>query len=247
MRSSVGPGLALLGLLGWGSSAAAYVLPAPFILKMMADRRERLELKDLTVQLNTEVGEAGAVVEEYWYLKPPERSRRVRQEEEQTVVELQREGKQARGPEGALKLVKGPIADPLPTLLFPAGADLDQKLQRIVAQLKGLGVDTTVSALGRFNGTVCYIIGARSFEADRPQLWLDKETFLPLRLIHFPTHEGKKVRRELRWLEFGSSTTGEFFPRILEVWEAGKRSERAEVEKVEVNTKVPETIFDLPS
>lgn len=236
----------VVGLLGTGELAQAYVLPTEFILKLLAERRERLGIRDLSAQLNVELGAAGTLVDERWYLKDPSRSRRVRQNEDVTTVEVQREGKLARGTETALKAVKGPIEDLLPALLFPGGDDLDQREARMLAAIKALGINTAVTALGRHEKTVCYIIGARSYEPDLPQLWVEKETLLPLRLILQRQVEGKKVRREIRWLEFTSSTTGEWFPRIIEVLENGVRLERAEVEKIEINTKIPETFFDIP-
>ena len=72
--------------------------------------------------------------------------------------------------------------------------------------------------------------------------WIDKETFLPLRLILV----NKKARRETRWLEFGSSVTGDWYPRVIEILENDVRVERAEVTKIEMNKKVPETLFELP-
>ena len=51
---------------------------------------------------------------------------------------------------------------------------------------------------------------------------------------------------ETRWLEFGSSVTGDWFPRVIEILENDARVERAEVTKIELNKKVPETLFELP-
>ncbi|OGR13023.1 MAG: hypothetical protein A2341_08145 [Deltaproteobacteria bacterium RIFOXYB12_FULL_58_9] len=224
-----------------GKAALAYVLPTEFILRMLADKRINMKIVDLTVYVNTEVGDRNT--EDRIYLKKPERLRHLRQGEETTMVEVQREGKAAEGPEDALKRIKGQPFNILPTLLFPKGEEIDEAETRMMEALKGLGVDTKTTALGRFDDRVHYIIGARSYESDLPQLWIDKETFLPARLI---VKRAGKEKRELRWLEFGSSTTGDWFPRVTEIWVDGKRIERSEVEKVELNKKIPETLFDIP-
>jgi outer membrane lipoprotein-sorting protein len=235
-----------MGVLLTGDLARAYVLPADFIMRMLAERRRRMNIKDLSIQLNTEISEHSVEVEEHLYLKAPERMRRVRQDEETTIVEVQREGRHARGSEKALQRMKGPPSDPLAAMLMPAGEDVEQMQERLLRTIAALGIDTKTTWLGRFEDRVCYVIGAHNWKANANQLWIDKETFLPVRLVQVSGKEGKKSRRELRWLEYGSAVTGDWFPRVLEVYVDGERIERAEVAKIELNKKVPETLFDLP-
>ncbi len=241
MRRALPIAAVLLGLLAV-DVASAYVLPAEYILRILADKRRRLNIVDLSIQLTTELSRQDAPADERLYLKTPERMRRVRQDEETTTVEIVREGKGARGPEGAVRRFRGKV-DLLPTLLMPRGEDLDAMQVRMTKAVAALGIDTSATSLGRYQDRVCYIIGARAWETEVSQLWLDKETFLPLRLILV---DGKKRKQETRWLEFGSSVTGDWFPRVIEVLEGGKRVERAEVTKIELNKKVPETLFELP-
>jgi hypothetical protein len=239
---------AVLAVVGLVTSlpARAYLLPTDFIVRMLIEKRERVTGADLSLQLTTEVAGIDSPVEERIYVKMPERLRRVRQTEDRAEVEVQREGRWARGSEGDLKTQKGPPEDVLPLLLFTAGNDLDKKQERILATLKTLGIDRSVVAFGRYQDQVCFIIGARSYAADASQLWIDKETFLPLRLIVTKKTDSSVSKRETRWLEFGSSLTGDYFPRVIEVLQDGKRVSRSEVEKVESNTKNPETLFDVP-
>lgn len=232
--------MVLAGLLA-GDIASAYVLPTEFILQILADKRRHLNIVDLSIQLTTELESQHAPAEDRVYLKNPERLRRVRQDEETTTVEIVREGKAARGPEGDIKRVKS-TPDILPVLLMPVGASIEEMQVRMTKAVKALGIDTSVTALGRYEDRVCYIIGARAWEKNVSQLWIDKETFLPLRLVLMDN----KVRRETRWLEFGSSVTADWYPRVIEILEDGVRVERAEVTKIEMNKKVPETLFELP-
>jgi hypothetical protein len=231
----------LAGLLA-GDIARAYVLPTEFIMRLLAEKRRRLDVSDLSVQLITEVVRHDAPVDERIYLKNPERLRRVRQlEEDEATVEIVREGQTAAGPEDRIRKTRGP-PDILAALLMPKGADLDSMQARMTQAVSALGIDTRVTALGRFGDRICYVVGARAWEEDVSQLWLDKETFLPSRLILV---KGSK-RRETRWLEFGSSVTGDWFPRVIELYEDGKLVERAEVARIEPNKKVPETLFEIP-
>ena len=228
-----------------GGSAAAHVLPADYILRMMVERHRRLGIADLTIELTTEVGRNPAGVEERIYIKNPERMRRVRPEGSGALVTVQVEGEVATGPEGALKRGKAPL-DLLLTLLHPTGEELEDAQRRLLAVLKREGIDSSVVTLGRQKGTIAYVIGGKAQDLQVPQLWIEKETFLPLKLVLPRKVDGKLERLEVRWLEFGSSTTGEWFPRVLEIWRDGQRLERSEVTKVQVNKKVPETLFALP-
>jgi outer membrane lipoprotein-sorting protein len=240
MRRALPIAVVLAGLLA-GDIASAYVLPTEFILRILAEKRRRLNIVDLSIQLTTELESQHA--EDRVYLKNPERLRRVRQEEDAdtATVEIIREGRGARGPENAIKRVKGRL-DILPVLLMPVGESVDHMQVRMTKAVAALGIDTSVTALGRHEDRVCYIIGARAWEKNVSQLWLDKETFLPLRVILV----GKGKRSETRWLEFGSSVTGDWYPRVIEVFSNDARVERAEVTKIELNKKVPETLFELP-
>ncbi len=233
---------ALVSLTLLAATAQAYVLPADFILRMLADKRRSLAVKDLTLTMSTEVAGFDAPLDQRLYLKMPERLREVRQEDEVARVYVERSGGAAAGPENALARLPG-AADLTAVLLAPQGKDLDEMTARMMAAVAAAGIDTKTVALGRMDDTVAYIIGARVWETDKPQLWLYKSTFLPMRQVSV----GKdKVVRETRWLEWGGSTTGDYFPSIVEVYEAGKLVRRAEAQKLALNQNLPETLFDLP-
>jgi hypothetical protein len=49
--------------------------------------------------------------------------------------------------------------------------------------LEAFGIDTTVRSLGKFQRKVAYVIGAQYPDEDHSQLWIDKETLLPMRWL----------------------------------------------------------------
>lgn len=51
------------------------------------------------------------------------------------------------------------------------------------SRLASIGVDIGTVSLGRVDGTTILIIGARFPDRSRPQVWVDKATYQPLRLI----------------------------------------------------------------
>src|SRR5262245_23250056 len=101
MRRSLLSSAAVLLL---ASGAHAYVLPASYILKMVADKRRETRLKDLSAQLDTTAGDES--FEERLYMKWPERLRVVQQIPEGTVW-VEREGLRATGTEAKLERYKG--------------------------------------------------------------------------------------------------------------------------------------------
>ncbi len=238
-------GLALFVALST-TDVAAHILPADFILRMLVEKRRRLDFQDLTVELTTEIEGHDSPVEERVYLKPPERMRRVRQGEDSVTVYVFREGEVGQGPENAIQRIKGAPADLLTTLLTPAGEDLEQAQARVLRVLAAHGINTRTVSLSRDGDGVAYVIGAPPKTPDKPQLWIDKDTFLPTRAIFTRKLDGKDVRVELRWLEFASSATGELYPRVIEMYHNGVLRERSEAQKVESNRKVPDSFFDLP-
>lgn len=212
---------------------------------MLVEKRQRLAVADLTVFLTTDLGDKDSPCETRIYFKAPERLRLVDHCLTPAKVYVQKEGKQGQGTEKALAIEKGPLKDLLPVLLAPRGGDIDQQAQRIENTLRDLDIDTKIIALGRWQHVVCYIIGARAFETDKPQLWIDKETLLPLRWLRPGEVSGQKKMLETRWSDFGSSVTGDWFPKVIENFVAKERQHRLEVERIEPNKKLPETLFQL--
>lgn len=229
--------------------AHAYIVSAEFILNQLAERRAALELKDLTVQLVSDTDGVDAPVDERIYLKRPERLRHVRELPSGETVVIERDGKRAEGSETELKRSTTRSIEMLGVLLAPSGADDTARAQRLLTSLKTLGVDTTTVSLTLYGADAresAYVIGARPWEKDKPQLWLDQTTYLPVRLIHFIQESGKAVRYESRFTDYGSAAAGAFFPRVIENFRGDVRIRRAEVSELKANQDLPDTLFQLP-
>jgi len=74
------------------------------------------------------------------------------------------------------------------------------------------GVALADESLGRFDGRLAYVIGGRTHDA-KPLLYVDKDSFQPLRLV---AAEGGAMQ-DVRLLGWGSPTGGDWFPRAVEV------------------------------
>jgi hypothetical protein len=232
-------GVALVGVVG---PAHAYVMPAEFLVRLLAEARREGGQKDVTLTLNADLADHDHQVDERIYLKRPERFRLV-QQDDTTLVRVDREGQSAAGDDRALK-PGGPSQNLLPVLLMPRGKDLDEMQARLLKALHDLDIDIKTVTFGRLGDTVVYIIGAHAWETDKPQLWLDKVTFMPVRIILPGKVDNKPVVQDTRLLEYGTGPVPSL-PRVFEDWRDGKLQRHAEVTSAQVNQDLPETLFDL--
>lgn len=235
----------LLALVATAAPVSAYVPASDFLLKLLADKRRELGVKDVSAQLVAEVEGVEGQVDEHLYMKAPERLRLVSQRDDGPIVYVEREGQRAAGPENALKRLTS-VTDLTAVLFMPAGNELEAIASRLLSTLRALGVDTSIVSLGRQEDTLAYIIGARPFEPDKPQVWVYKQSLLPMRTVLFEHGRGAPSRVEVRYLDFGSPVGGDYLPGAIEVYRDGKRVRRAELQKLSVNQGLPETLFDVP-
>ena len=234
----------LLALACLPRPAQAYILAPEQLLRLMVEARLATKQRDISLTLTADRLGRDAPVEERLYLKRPERSRLL-QQEEPAQVRIEREGVAAAGPEGALKLLTGPAQNVLPVLLFPKGHTVDEMVERMGRSLTALGIDVHQGSLGHQDESVAYIIGARSWEVDKPQLWLDKGNYQPVRIVLAQADaSGRSVRLETRLLEYGQGPGGATLPRFFEELVDGQRQRRAEITGAQFNQNLPETLFE---
>jgi hypothetical protein len=110
---------------------------------------------------------------------------------------------------------------------------------RYQSMLTSLKVNIKETTLARFHGKVAYIIGAKEWERDRPQLWIDKDSFLPLRLF---VHDGTSLV-DIGWFNWGGRTGGNYFPSEVEVARDGKIFERCELVDINTTLKISDDLF----
>ncbi len=248
---------AIAGLLG-AAPALAYLLPVRGILKRLANRREALALHAFEVRgtfaMSGEPARAAAAaaglpltgselsLPALLVVKTPGRCRFELAPPNAPVSSrpavVSRQGKLigSRGLDrvpATAALVRGVCA-----LLGEraGGAEADRAWAQA---LTAVGVPLGDVHLGRFSGRIAYVLGARPSEA-KPQAWVDKQSFQPLRLVAPLTGAGLA---DVRLLDYGSPTGGDGFPRAIEVWEAKEMKARFTTEKVSANPRIPDSIF----
>jgi len=92
--------------------------------------------------------------------------------------------------------------------------------------------------LARFGGDVAYVIGSR--DDTRPQLWVFKDNFLPARM-RWADEQG--VAWDVRFYDYTSPATGEWFPRLLEVQRNGELVLRFTSLKADTKSPLSDKLF----
>lgn len=215
------------GLMLLAGGALAYIPSAGWLLDKVAEKRGQTGLRRLKVQFKCADGE------QTLYIKA---GGRVRREFSDGAVELCLSGKCYRKEKGEEKYKLLPAWTYLRYYYFAEHAATGQ---RYLALMRGWGVDTKVDTLARLAARVAVVLGAKDWERDRPQFWLDKDLYLPLR---FMVRDGEALM-QIDYLDWGSQTSGDWFPGRLKVFRDGREIESCETTDVDVKQNLSDELF----
>jgi hypothetical protein len=114
-------------------------------------------------------------------------------------------------------------------------------------RLTNLGIDISVSSLGKFDGRLALVIGAEFPDQTVPQVWIDKETFQPLGIIVFgaknpySTQTGFLEIRYSNWQQIGKIS----YPMLIEFIQDGMIVRAIEVDDYQINPNFSKDVFDI--
>ena len=225
--------------------AEAYILPAHFIVRTLAEKQRQLRIKDWSLILSTEYPEKNEVIEERLYLKRPERVHLIQTTAAQRLA-IARAGRSAVGAGESLTRGAGAITNLFGGLMLTRGADLDGLSERIITLLTRSGINTEVVSLGRIKEQPVYIIGAQIGEPEKPQIWFDKDTFRPRRGIVDNQGATRGIKVEMLMSDYGSSPAGNIYPRSVKTYRDNKLYSHSQVLEAKPNQSLPESLFRLP-
>lgn len=146
----------------------------------------------------------------------------------------------------ALVAVNGVLQDgPPPRYARYADILMAKPRQALTDHLRTMGVDVAVSSLGRLEDRYCYIVGARFPDENAPQLWVDKDSFLPIRLMLPPAarapEDGPVEIRYRNW----RIAEGTAYPMHVVMLQNHRVMEEIRVERFLVNPEFPSDLFDI--
>jgi len=247
---------ALAGALAVAVPALAYFLPTAVVLKRLAQRREELALASLEVrgtlsasgEASTQVAASAGLtpsgpellVPAVLSIKAPGRCR----------LELfppSATGERAYVATGHGRVVGGRGLERVPAAvamlkatcaLLGVRAGGPDPGRAYADELSRVGVSLTEEYLGQMGGRVSYVLGAQPQEK-RPQAWIDKQSFQPVRLVAMLA--GPLV--DVRFLDFGSPVGGDAFPRAVEVRDQAGLALRLTAEKLAANPRIADALF----
>lgn len=123
-------------------------------------------------------------------------------------------------------------------LLFRSRTLLQSKLPMV-------GVNVSISSIGRFQGELAYIIGAIYPDETVPQIWVNKETFRPFRwIITGNSEEGAEDSLEVRYLEW-REVDNTWYPMRIEFFRNHVLCREILVQNIRVNPLLPRELFDI--
>ncbi len=222
--------------------AMAYIVPADVILSRMAAHRKGLGLTTLTVQGTRTINGHSSPL---WAGVRAGRAWRVQTRSDHgTKVDLLIKDRRWRFELGGAPGRPTRVADDLIlTFLFPVKADAGGK--RGLAFLKRHKVNTRVLSLGRINGRIAYVIGAKPGDLTVPQIWIDKTLQVPLRFIYID--KSTNVVHEQVFAGYGTEVVDQWFPRTMQRLENGKVVQHTVINQISVNPSIDKDLLAPPS
>ncbi len=170
------------------------------------------------------------------WLEAPGRLRRELDVGKQTILDIRLDGRlivrQPNKPEQSLKSGLDLLAD---VMTATAGQEPAPAAQKLLAALKVVGVNTEVVSYARFDGRVAYLIGSKPWETDKPQVWFDKDLFVPLRVVTLQKEGSAQTRLDVRLLGWGSPVGGAWYPAAVEIWRGDAVVRRTLTESLDRN------------
>ncbi len=107
-----------------------------------------------------------------------------------------------------------------------------------------LGVDVTISSLGRFQDKVVFIIGAKYPDESVSQIWVDKTTLRPIRWLIIQEGEGNNRKFEIRYNKW-QQTKRIWYPVHIEFYSGSRLIRLITVNDVIVNPSFSKKYFDI--
>jgi outer membrane lipoprotein-sorting protein len=222
--------------------ANAYVLPGPYILELMTRNlgkaKSLLVSQILVIHDDTPQKSRVELSETLRYVFPEMFRSDTLSEQVHRIHVLSKDK--------AVTVIDGKVADESDNrydrykniLLFKPGKMLQDKLSL-------LGVDVTVSSLGRFQGKPAYVLGAQYPDETTAQIWLDKDTFRPFRWI-MTSKDGKSRENslEVRYVQW-QKVQNTWYPMRIEFFMAGILVREIHVQNIKVNPSFSKNLFDI--
>ena len=131
--------------------------------------------------------------------------------------------------------------------LFDRYKDLLFLRSRVLLQerLAELGMDPSVSSLGRYEKSPIFVLGAQYPDESVPQVWIEKESFRPVRwLIPYVETDNQVALFEIRYLEW-ERHHNMWYPMKVQCYRGGQLIREILVEQLMLAGSPSDEMFDI--
>ena len=220
----------------------AYVLPGGQVLALMEEKRavpQSLEVRQAVSQLPLDGSpRMAAALRETLHFSYPDRFRADTVGEGYQRVSI-------RTPQDRLVVVNGQVQTG-PAERFEVYKDilLNHSRAAMADYLLRLGIDLNLTSLGRFEDDYCFVIGASYPDQSTAQLWIQKDTFRPVRLL-LPSSalNPQEGPLEVRFLDWGQ-IEGAVHPMLIQIYRKHQLFREMRVETLRVDVDLDPVLFD---
>ncbi|MFO7839514.1 MAG: hypothetical protein R6X08_08455 [Desulfosalsimonadaceae bacterium] len=228
--------------LGAGSQAAGYVLDGRHVLELMLARMnpaDRVQMEQ-TLTLFDERFEGGHLaVSQRVSCKMPARFRSEIQTEKLSRIYVASEGESLTIVDGKIVSEAGNLAHRYMELFCWPDRDA------LADHLRFMGMDVALSSYGRCGKEPVYVIGARYPEKSSPQLWVDKDSLLPVRWILTAAENTGQQESFAFHFENWQKSSGSLYPGLIQLFKNGSLVRRIEIHSITANPALPSKLFDI--
>jgi len=229
-------------VLGLAVAGHSYVLPAKQILDLMIERfgsARTFVVLQKTVIYDPALEGGMRELEETLYYRYPDRFR--------GNVDTP-SGEQVRvvGPEGAIHVTNGKIIDetenPFDHFKDPL---LYKHAELLLERLSQMNVDPDIVSLGRYKDRIAYVIGAKYPDESVPQIWIEKNTFRPIRYVVRGGGSKDAGLEEIEYADYTSLGRDRWYPARILFFRNGRLGRMYVLKTFKVNQDLDDQLFDI--
>lgn len=223
-------------------SAGAHVLQGPHILELMTAKLgvpTNLLVSQRLIIYDSSLPSGSVELEETLRYHFPEKFRSDIQSENAQRIHVLSENMALTVIDGNVSAEEETVFDRFKDILLYRSREL------LHERLSLLGVDMSVSSLGRFKDKIAFVVGAEYPNESVPQVWIDKDTFKPVRwIIECKKPELDRDSLEFRYLDW-QEINKIWYPMIVEIYQNNFLVREINVLNLEVNPSLSNDIFNI--
>ncbi len=225
-------------------SVSAYVLQGVHVLDLTTralGRAKTLKLKQKIIQFETGPEQGAAVLDETVYLIFPDRFRSDIVSNTLTQTRIVDGKRFITVIDGVKSNLKGNVYDSYRSVLTYGSRT------RLLKSLSLLDIDVSKSSLGRFEDTIVFVLGAKYPDQSRSQVWIEKESFIPMKLLLVEKSVDETTAADIVDIVFGHwSKKGKIlYPMQIHFYRNGLKEMEIMTEEVQVNPAISMELMSI--